>query len=304
MAKKTKIDRLRELAIKRINMQFPKPKPKIKKLHFLEERRRRLLRKIAETTDIKNVKLSGKEKTSFHDEIKQKGGLIKWAKSKSYYIKILKKDDPSRHKAPIDKETPPKKKKATSKLSKNTKRSPNSFMRVSKIDKIWKEFCKSHLKNPNTPLRVGSYRLLAKGYVDVKTSPVLPIKQLSTEVIFESWLNRYNNEIAKNLINQDSSLSLQKLLVEMIQLTGKDIECPYIWWIYPNQNKKNRLIYRDADGDEFVKIDKKWQIAYSVRAVGSLVGRQGGSNYEDLDLPFNSYFVVWENKDNAKNYVD
>jgi hypothetical protein len=156
---------------------------------------------------------------------------------------------------------------------------------------------------PNTALRLGSKRIQAKGYINVKTFPVLPTKQLSTEIIFEAW-GAGNKEIARNLINQDSSLSFQELLIKIIMLMDMDdsIPHPYLWWIYPNQNKKMRLIYQDADGDNFVKIDNKWQMAYSLKAVGALAGRQGGSNVEDLNLPTNSYFVVWENEDNAKNH--
>jgi len=176
-------------------------------------------------------------------------------------------------------------------------------MSLKNIERNWKRFCKSELIDPNTALRLGSKRVRAKGYVDVKPYPTQPIKQLSTEVIFEGWSNRHNKEIAKNLINQDSSLSFQELLMKIIILMSKDerIYIPYIWWIDPdNYSKKKRSIYQDADGDNFVKIDNKWQMVYSVKSVGALVGRQGGSNCEDLNLPYNSYFVVWENEANAK----
>lgn len=304
MAKKQKIGRLRELAIKRINMQLPKSRTKFKnkKISPLNEKREKLLRKIARTTDKKNIALSGKEKISFHDEIKQKGSIIKWAKSQPQYKKILKE---LRSRATfINKKTPPEK-NSTNNFPKVIKRDISSFMKELKIDQIWKRYCKSELINPNTPPRLGSKRIQAKGYINIKTSPVLPIEQLSTEVIFEGWGNGYNKEVAKNLINQDSSLSFQELLIKIIILMNEDeqIYIPYIWWIDPDSYTKNkRLIYQDADGDNFVKINNKWQMAYSVKSAGSLVGRQGGLDYEDLNQHLNSYFVVWENEKSAKNY--
>ncbi len=294
MAKrKTTIGRLRELAIKRINMQLPKHRRKFKNKDqiLLDERRRKLLQKIAKTTDMRSVVLSEKEKISFRNEIKQKGGLIKWARAQS------QKDS-------IDKGTPPKK-YLTKNRPKTIGRNIDSFMKESKIDKIWKKFCKLNLQNTDIPPRLGSKRIQAKGYINVKNSPMLPIKQLSTEVIFEGWGNGYNKEIAKNIIDQEPSLSFQELLIKIIILMSEDekIYIPYIWWIDPDSHtKKKRLIYQDVDGDNFVKIDNKWQMVYSVKSAGSLVGRQGGSNYEDLNLHSNSYFVVWENEDDAKNY--
>lgn len=53
----------------------------------LDERRSRLLRKIAKSNNTKNVKLSDKERRSFINEINQKGGLVKWAESQSQYKK-------------------------------------------------------------------------------------------------------------------------------------------------------------------------------------------------------------------------
>lgn len=252
------------------------------------------LQRIVKSNNPNNIQLTRKEERRFQNQIEQTGGLVNWAKSQSQYIKILEKANPDRYKVSINKGIPLIK-DSTGKLSINTKRNLNSFMKESKIDKIWKRFCKSHLENPNTPLRVGSKRIQAKSYIDVKTTPALPTKQLSTEVIFEGWSNGYNKSVAKNLIKQNPTLSFQELLIKIIILMDEDekIYVPYIWWIdLDSYTKKKRVIYQDANGDNFAKIDGKWQMAYSVKAVGVLVGRQGGDGYEDLDLPHNSYFVV------------
>ena len=94
-----------------------------------------LLQKIVERTDMKNIKLLQKEKISFHNEIKQKGGLIKWAKSQSQYRKILNKANPGRYKNSVNKVVPLKK-DSTTNLTKATKSNAGLLMKKSKIDKI------------------------------------------------------------------------------------------------------------------------------------------------------------------------
>ena len=88
-----------------------KKKEKEKEINIkqLNRIRKVLLRKIAKTTDIKNMKLSRKQKTLFHDEIRRKGGIEKWAQSQSQYKKILKKFGPGRYKDSIGKGMPPEK---------------------------------------------------------------------------------------------------------------------------------------------------------------------------------------------------
>ena len=53
--------------------------------------------------------------------------------------------------------------------------------------------------------------------------------------------------------------------------------------------------------ENFVKLDNKWQMAYSIMSAGILIGSQSGKHYEDL--PKNSYMVLWENEEMARQHA-
>ena len=88
---------LKNIKIKRKAKKVAKQKPNwikndkinIKELTLLNARRRSLLSKIAKSNNTKDVKLSGKERRSFINEINQKGGLVKWAEYQSQYKGII-----------------------------------------------------------------------------------------------------------------------------------------------------------------------------------------------------------------------
>jgi len=153
-----------------------------------------------------------------------------------------------------------------------------------------------NLANKGTKLRKGSRFKEANSWVNGVSMPAMPTRMLSNVTVYESWQNPKNIEHAKDLLNINSSLTFRELIEKMFETT----ESSYIWWLYPVSTKV-RTIHEDANGFTFVKMNNKWQMVYSIKMVGGLVGAQGVNNCEDL--PLNSYFVSWENEDIAKSHA-
>jgi len=145
-------------------------------------------------------------------------------------------------------------------------------------------------------LRKGSRFKNALPWINGVSAPAMPTRMLSNVVVFESWQNPHNMEIAKGIVKINKNMSLRELVSEMLNTS----EIPYIWWIYP-VSSKIRAIHEDSNGITFIKLNNKWQMVYSSKMVGALVGAQGGLDAESF--PPNSYFVSWENEELARSHA-
>ncbi|MAY15202.1 MULTISPECIES: hypothetical protein [Thalassolituus] len=169
------------------------------------------------------------------------------------------------------------------------------------IEKIWQKFAKQNLTKRDVALRRGTNYKKAAPWVNGVASPALPTTMLSNVTVYESWLNPHNMGIAKNLIAHKKDLTVRELLYEMCyQMKEGNTEYPYVWWVWPHTSK-TRAIHEDSNGVTFVKLGNKWQMAFSIQAMGALAGAQGASSYEEL--PRNAYFVSWENEETARAHM-
>lgn len=145
-------------------------------------------------------------------------------------------------------------------------------------------------------LRKGSRFKKAISWVTGVSMPTMPIRMLSNVTVYESWQNPRNIKHAKELLNRNGSLTFRELIEEMLKTTDSS----YIWWLYPVSTIV-RAVHEDAKGFTFVKMNNKWQMVYSIKMVGSLVGAQGVESCEGL--PLNSYFISWENEEEARPHA-
>lgn len=168
------------------------------------------------------------------------------------------------------------------------------------FEDIWREFTKAHLEDEHARLRRGSRFKLAKPWIKGVSSPAMPTKMLSNVVVYDSWLNNFNMDLANEIVDKYPSMTLRELVESMLKQMGdKHTGYPYLWWVWPESNKK-RVIHEDANGITFVKLNNKWQMVFSSQAVGVLAGAQGVQGYESL--PRNSYFISWENEEIARKH--
>ena len=175
------------------------------------------------------------------------------------------------------------------------------------IEKLWSKYCTFLIKwdqmlvDPadkqlSFPVRKGSSFKKAEPYVFGRSSPSLPVKMLSVREIHDGW--HCGVEYAKEFLRDDPTLTMRELGYLMLK---KENEFPYAWWCWESLSPKKRAIYEDSEGVKFVKLHNKWRLAYSTLDAGILVGAQGGKHYEDL--PRNSYFVLWENEEMARQHA-
>ena len=169
------------------------------------------------------------------------------------------------------------------------------------VETKWRKFATELLpkKGKGYYLRKPSNIKKAESYVYGIASPVLPTKMASEVDVYHAWTNPFNINIAKTLLRKNRVLTFAELMTSMIKEYDPSV-FTYTWWIWPYSYKK-RIVHIDSDGITFVKMGNKWQIVYSVQALGALVGSQG-DDYEDV--PKNSYFVVWENEETARKHIE
>lgn len=169
------------------------------------------------------------------------------------------------------------------------------------IEEIWQKFIKYKVHKEHATLRKGTNFKKAAPWVNGLASPALPTKMLSNVTIYESWLNPHNMKLARNLITQRKRLTVRELLYEMLyQVKAGNTDSPYVWWVWTSSSK-TRAIHQDSNGVTFVKLGNKWQLAFSIQAMGALAGAQGTSSPEEL--PRDAYFVSWENEEMARAHM-
>jgi hypothetical protein len=167
------------------------------------------------------------------------------------------------------------------------------------IEKIWCSFSKKRLHNgKHVKLRRGADHKRALPWIVGLSAPSMPIKQLSTIMVCSSWVNPRNLDFAKDIIAKNKDITFRQLLNEMIIMMDKNkTDTPFVWWVWPH-SLKERVLYEDANGITFVKLDNVWQMVYSVRLVGNLASAIDGLSY--VQLPYNCHFVSCENEEIAK----
>lgn len=163
------------------------------------------------------------------------------------------------------------------------------------LDRLWCLFKKWNLDSDH-PLRKGSNFKKALPFLEPNQKPAMPMKALPKSMLYDTWVATKNYEKACETVNSKPNLTFSELIYEMLKNEDK----PYIWWLWP-RTKIERIIYEDANGLTFVKLDNIWQVAYPVNAVGVLVGIQGTTDHE-TDVPFNSYFICSEYTEVARKH--
>lgn len=168
------------------------------------------------------------------------------------------------------------------------------------IREIWDKFVNDNISRKDIEFRKSSASKKAHPYIETTSFPSLPTQMMSKMDVYGAWLNQRNMKIAKEIVNKNTDLTLLDLANQMLYLLSiEEINYPYIWWVYQGSHRR-RVIYQDSRNQSFVKLGKKWQRAYSIRSLGTLVGAQGAIDYEDV--PVNSYFVLMENETAARRY--
>ena len=167
------------------------------------------------------------------------------------------------------------------------------------LARLWKDFCSDNYMDKCPPrFRQGSSFRKARPWVEGRESPSHPVKMLSVRDVYSGWSNPAGVKLAKKFLETDPNLTMRELAELMLRSKS---DYPYIWWCYGANAPVKRAIYEDAEGLNFVKLNNKWQMAYSTLSSGILVGCQSGKNYEDL--PPNAYFVLWENEGVAREHT-
>lgn len=169
------------------------------------------------------------------------------------------------------------------------------------IDKIWRMFAKDNLTDKNSILRNGSMFKSASPWVNGVDYPLLPTSMLSNVTVYSSWINPHNMILARDIIAKENGLKVRELIYKMLfEIKNGRTDYPYIWWLWPRSSVK-RVLHEDSEGLTFVKLDNKWQMAFSIKQLGALVGAQGSQDYEDL--PQNDFFVSCEYEETARSYL-
>lgn len=105
-------------------------------------------------------------------------------------------------------------------------------------ERIWSEFTKAHLDDEHARLRRGSRFKLAKPWIKGVSSPAMPTRMLSKVVVYDSWLNNFNMDLANQIVDKYPSLTLRELVEKMLKkMDGKHTSYPYLWWVWPKSKK-------------------------------------------------------------------
>jgi hypothetical protein len=152
------------------------------------------------------------------------------------------------------------------------------------------------------PERYASKTFRAAPLVCGISFPAKPTRMLSNTNVYEGWECRSVARHARTIVAAQTFLTLRELheRLKLDETKGK-IAYPFVWWIYVAHPPIQRAIHQDIDGNFFVKLGSKWQLAYSIDHVGTLAGAQGGAG--DYDIPKTGYFVIWENEAKAVRHA-
>jgi hypothetical protein len=146
--------------------------------------------------------------------------------------------------------------------------------------------------------RIASAHRKAAPWVLGRAGPRQPVRMSSNMTVYGGYANPKGLAFAKEVVEANPSITLREL--QEIIHNDSESSYDYIWWMV---NKAHvRAIHEDADGLSFVRLEKLWQLAYPLSAVGGLAGAQSWGNYENL--PPNSYFVLYENEKKAFSHSD
>lgn len=155
----------------------------------------------------------------------------------------------------------------------------------------WSDFLKSNgLSVKANPLRLASPRLTAARVVKPSLRPQEPMTLESKSQVYEGWVNPDTFVIAKSYIENANNLSLRELHFHLLNEFSEGLlELPFLLWLDTTTNIE-RVIYRDAIGNKFVKLNELWEPTVEVRPLGHLIGAQYGTHY--LDLPLNASVLI------------
>ncbi|MDI1309402.1 MAG: hypothetical protein PSV17_08200 [Methylotenera sp.] len=129
--------------------------------------------------------------------------------------------------------------------------------------------------------------------------PTLPLKMLSTTLVYEFFTNSENYEIAKKLLKKSPDASLNDLLDILKKLNVEEkICCPYLWGLQPFAPSK-RAIYEDVLGNRFIKLDNKWRQVFQTDYFGDLLGIY----LTEGIVPKNAYFWIYQEFGYAKPHI-
>lgn len=164
----------------------------------------------------------------------------------------------------------------------------------------WKHFVEYSIGSKfQKQLRLASKFKQSDPWVNGVASPTLPTQMESSVELYRGWANPESLKYAKTIV-KNKKMTLRELQQMMlIGLIKDNLSMPYIWWVDATTSCR-RVVHEDGEGRTFVKLDNKWQMAYSVQAIGGLVGSQYTGNHEEV--PKNTYFVLWENEQIARKY--
>ncbi|MDO6786095.1 hypothetical protein Q4589_00675 [Cobetia marina] len=131
--------------------------------------------------------------------------------------------------------------------------------------------------------------------------PIQPLKKLSTMIIHDAWSNPDKLGRVKTILSHTPDLNMRELFEDLSLevCSTSNADYTYVYWVYPNP-ERIRVIYEDAIGVTYVKLDNLWHKAYPIRSLGNLVGAQGTACYEEL--PKGEYFILWEDEVTARKH--
>jgi hypothetical protein len=148
--------------------------------------------------------------------------------------------------------------------------------------------------------RIASKYKVAAPWVLGVAVPTQPTRMLSNVTVFDGWNCTTTAAFARKIVGTTPGLTLRDLQAAVLRgVEGGLLDNPYIWWVYEPKSR-TRAIHEDAEGRSFIKLGKKWQLAYPLDAIAGLCGAQGCSEYENV--PRSGYFIIWENEEIARSH--
>ena len=151
-------------------------------------------------------------------------------------------------------------------------------------------------------LRLATQDQRAKCWLEDNQTPALPTRKIAIVEVYDGWACPETVNFAKEVIARNPEASLSDVHLALLHgYKDAQLPVPYLWLVQLYR-KRIRGLHRDANNQQFIRLDKKWFLAYSLQEMADLVGWVALHQAVQVEGNYIGYFIRWENEDLAKNY--
>lgn len=144
--------------------------------------------------------------------------------------------------------------------------------------------------------------LKASIWLEENLSPTLPTRKKRNVPLFDGWGCPETIAFAQRLITQHPEASLREVQQEILKgFDAATLSVPNLWYVWCGQLRVKAL-YEDANHLPFIRVEKKWHLAYEISRLGGLVEVRGMRPTRDKKYITHGCFICWQNEDLAINY--